>query len=219
MSGDAAAAAAASSKACTPEHAKALELLARLEREAGRAASASLAVELRHAIGHLAQIASLRQAAFEDAVKERDTAMSERDALVSGGSADAHVPDFEVWFSRYSSARKGDEERARDAYVAGLAARSTAKRQPELAVWFDSMPESNGKKNWTVLLHRKDAAFWDDSITLERSEYYDRARYEADRARFLIGEIDKEPCIPDYDQNLMDRPPVVAVAAEGEASQ
>ncbi len=76
---------------------------------------------------------------------------------------------------------------------------------PKMAVWFDSMPESNGKTNWTVILHREDQSV-SEGVTIERTEYYDRARYEADRMRFLIGEISKAPFILDYDENLKTRP-------------
>jgi lysozyme family protein len=66
----------------------------------------------------------------------------------------------------------------------------------KLAVWYGSMPESNGKTNWTAILHNGDIA---RGITLDRSEYPDRVRYEADRARWLIGELPDEPFILDYD--------------------
>jgi hypothetical protein len=75
--------------------------------------------------------------------------------------------------------------------------------QHALAVWFDAMPETNGKKNWTVILHRKDQGI-EDGITIGRSEYHDRERYEADRLRFLIGEIPEEPWVLDYDADLLD---------------
>lgn len=71
-----------------------------------------------------------------------------------------------------------------------------------LTVWEGPMPESNGKSNFTAILMRKDATFMDGitgGITIERSEYPDRVRYEADRMRYLIGELDVEPCITDYD--------------------
>jgi hypothetical protein len=72
------------------------------------------------------------------------------------------------------------------------------KRPVELAVWSGSMPESNGKSNFTIMLHRKDEHF-SEGITYERSEYPDRIRYEADRLRYLIGELDEDPCITQYD--------------------
>lgn len=72
--------------------------------------------------------------------------------------------------------------------------------QPELTVWYGTLPESNGKTNWTAMLHRKDD-LW-GGITLDRSEYPDRVRYEADRMRYMIGELDIEPFILDYDDKL-----------------
>lgn len=65
-----------------------------------------------------------------------------------------------------------------------------------LTVWSGPMPESNGKSNFTAILHRGDLC---KGHTIDRSEYPDRVRYEADRVRWLIGEIDKEPWILDYD--------------------
>jgi len=71
-----------------------------------------------------------------------------------------------------------------------------AYADPGLTVWYGSMPESNGKKNWTAILYHKEL---ETGLTLARSEYPDRVRYIADRARHLIGEIGKEPWILDYD--------------------
>lgn len=73
--------------------------------------------------------------------------------------------------------------------------------RPVLTVWFGTMPETNGKTNWTAILHRAGKGCWDGGICIARSEYEDRVRYEADNMKFLIGEIDKEPCILDYDEN------------------
>lgn len=75
--------------------------------------------------------------------------------------------------------------------------------QPELTVWYGSMPESNGKSNWTAILHRKGGegtlmGKLSEGLVIARSEYPDRVRYEADEMRYLIGELDKEPCILDY---------------------
>lgn len=75
-----------------------------------------------------------------------------------------------------------------------------AEPVPELEVWYGSMPESNGKSNFTATLRRKGASLFDtNSYTFARSEYPERVRYKADCMRFLIGEIDKEPFILDYD--------------------
>lgn len=65
-----------------------------------------------------------------------------------------------------------------------------------LKVWEGQMPESNGKTNYTAILYTDDIM---DGITIERSEYPDRVRYEADRVRHLIGQRDERPCILDYD--------------------
>ena len=73
-----------------------------------------------------------------------------------------------------------------------------ADGKPELTVWYGSMPETNGKTNWTAMLHRKGQHPW-EGITIERSEYPDRVRYESDRIRHLIGELSEEPDILEYD--------------------
>lgn len=80
--------------------------------------------------------------------------------------------------------------------------------KPDLRVWYGSMPESNGKSNWTAMLYRE-GDMW-GGITIDRSEYPDRVRYEADRMRFLIGEIDKAPDLTKYDADKCDTP-VIAV--------
>lgn len=70
----------------------------------------------------------------------------------------------------------------------------------ELTVWYGAMPESNGKTNWTAILHRKGECL-STGITVDRSEYPDRVRYEADRMSHLIGELTEEPDILAYDAN------------------
>lgn len=77
-----------------------------------------------------------------------------------------------------------------------------AGQRPELTVWEGAMPESNGKSNFTAVLMRKGAHLFDGisgGMTISRSEYPDRVRYEADCVRWLIGELKEEPCIVDYD--------------------
>lgn len=66
----------------------------------------------------------------------------------------------------------------------------------KLTVFYGSLPESNGKSNYTAILHRGDIS---KGITIERGEYPERVRYDADRVRWLIGELDHEPWILDYD--------------------
>lgn len=70
--------------------------------------------------------------------------------------------------------------------------------KPELTVWYGSMPETNGKTNWTAILHRKGECL-STGITVDRSEYPDRVRHEADRMRHLIGDLADEPDILAYD--------------------
>ena len=73
-----------------------------------------------------------------------------------------------------------------------------ADGKPELTVWYGAMPETNGKTNWTAILHRE-GQHPREGITIDRSEYPDRVRYEADRMRHLIGELADEPDILAYD--------------------
>lgn len=87
----------------------------------------------------------------------------------------------------------------RECYQAGVKV-GMERSAPVLQVWYGAMPETNGKTNWTAILHRKGDHLW-EGITIDRSEYPDRVRYEADRLRYLIGESDKRPCIIDYDAN------------------
>ncbi|MED5748204.1 hypothetical protein VZ170_01360 [Enterobacter hormaechei] len=75
-----------------------------------------------------------------------------------------------------------------------------ADGKPELTVWYGAMPETNGKTNWTAMLHRKGHHPW-EGITIDRSEYPGRVRYEADRMRHLIGELADEPDILTYDSD------------------
>jgi hypothetical protein len=73
-----------------------------------------------------------------------------------------------------------------------------APHDGSLQVSYGAWPESNGKSNFTAILHRGDIS---RGITIDRSEYPDRVRYEADRVRWLIGELSEEPFILDYDAN------------------
>ena len=78
-----------------------------------------------------------------------------------------------------------------------------AEASPKLTVWCGPMPESNGKSNFTAILRRvtTEGLLGDlsNGITIARSEYPGRVMYEADRMRFLIGELATEPFILDYD--------------------
>jgi hypothetical protein len=83
-------------------------------------------------------------------------------------------------------------ESERDALLAAAGKEAVTKLQ----VMYGPMPESNGKTNWTAILHKGDLA---EGHTIDRSEYPDRVRYAADCVRYLIGELQDRPWILDYD--------------------
>jgi len=92
---------------------------------------------------------------------------------------------------------------ATDDHTAALDAMiSRAREVKPLTVWYGKMPESNGKSNWTASLHRKGGDVHMDGFCFARSEYPDRVRYEADRVRWIIGELAEKPYILDYDADL-----------------
>lgn len=94
-----------------------------------------------------------------------------------------------------------DEAKAAKAAIARAEASLEPGRQT-MVVWFGEMPESNGKMNWTTILYRRDGGLM-DGVTIYRSEYKDRVRYEADRLRWLIGELEHRPNILAYDAELI----------------
>ena len=79
-----------------------------------------------------------------------------------------------------------------------LAAPVVERQAVPLSVWEGAMPESNGRSNFTVILHTGDLT---EGICVYRSEYPDRARYEADCFRHLIGDpaFPGKPFVCDYD--------------------
>jgi len=97
--------------------------------------------------------------------------------------------DHEAWHR----AREGIAD-----YHAAMLGAEPVSQHPDLTVWYGSMPETNGKSNWTAILHRKGECL-SKGITVDCSEYPDRVRYEADRVRYLIGELADEPDILAYD--------------------
>lgn len=134
------------------------------------------------------------EAAETQALTERDTAEEQRDQLVSK-------------LAGYLGLDFGEHSSANDPWQNAMdALDEKPPATPQLAVWFGPMPESNGKVNWTAILYRKEANTFlsgvGDGYTLARSEYTDRVRYEADRVRFLIGELATPPWILDYDSEL-----------------
>lgn len=90
----------------------------------------------------------------------------------------------------------------------------------ELTVHYGSMPESNGRENWTATVYRKNGGnFWEDladGVQLARSEYPDRVRYFADRMRYLLGELEERPDIRQYDADRKSPwiPPELESSAE-----
>ena len=97
------------------------------------------------------------------------------------------------------------------AYKAALAASPQPQpvqpsEQPRLTVRLTAFPESNGKRNWTALLVR--VGPWGGligncgGIQVGRGELWNRVAYEAECARFLIGERDTEPHILDYGDDI-----------------
>lgn len=85
-------------------------------------------------------------------------------------------------------------------------AQGDAREQPRLTVRLTSFPESNGKRNWTALLVREEK--WGGlignagGITVARGELWNRVAYEAERARFLLGQRGTEPFILDYGDDI-----------------
>lgn len=104
--------------------------------------------------------------------------------------------------STSEGAEYGEVEREIITHIATIAGTpSPVPAQPALTVWEGVMPESNGKSNFTAILHRKDAKGFDiyDGYTIAQSEYPDRVRYEADCVRHLIGELSEQPEFWNYD--------------------
>jgi hypothetical protein len=79
-------------------------------------------------------------------------------------------------------------------------ARTPAPEGEAVTVWYGKMPESNGRENWTASLRRVNSTDpWGQEFCFARSEYPDRVRYEADRVRWIIGELPERPDILAYD--------------------
>ena len=134
-----------------------------------------------------------------------------------GDGPDAPYPGMIAAFeTHYGQSFRDKEWRTEAACWAAAWSKATARAEaalesgrPTMAVWFGEMPESNGKMNWTAILYRRDGSLM-DGVTIYRSEYKDRVRYEADRLRWLIGELERKPNILTYDAELI----VEAVTAE-----
>ncbi len=126
--------------------------------------------------------------------------------LYTAPPALASVPDERAAFNAWNNdtdcplAGRNAKTAAWLAWSRRAAMLQGADGKPELTVWYGAMPETNGKTNWTAMLHRKGHHPW-EGITIDRSEYPGRVRYEADRMRHLIGELADEPDILAYDSD------------------
>jgi hypothetical protein len=78
--------------------------------------------------------------------------------------------------------------------------------RPRLTVRLTAFPESNGKRNWTAMFVRVkpfDGLIGNcGGITIARGEHWNRVAYEAECAKFLLGERDTEPFILDYGDDI-----------------
>jgi len=98
--------------------------------------------------------------------------------------------------------------------------RTPAPEGEAVTVWYGKMPESNGRENWTASLRRVNSTDpWGQEFCFARSEYPDRVRYEADRVRWIIGELPERPDILAYDADkhsgyVPPASPVVPVGRE-----
>lgn len=121
------------------------------------------------------------------------------------------VRSGQVWketFSRHSNKDAAKAAAQADYEARILAALDVQPYPRELTVWYGKMPESNGRENWTATLRPKyavtgvDLNGLMDGFCFARSEFPDRVRYEADRMRWIIGELTEKPHILAYDADL-----------------
>lgn len=78
----------------------------------------------------------------------------------------------------------------------------------KLKVVLFKMPESNGKRNWQAYFKRKNDPDFNGligsmgGICISWGEDWNRVAYEAERARFLIGERQTEPDLMQYGEDV-----------------
>lgn len=123
---------------------------------------------------------------------------SDLETIINGHDPEIHHLGNRVWDRLDALAVELEE-------IALRRMRGDAAMQPDcvaLSVWYGEMPESNGRRNWTASLHRKGGEKHLDAFCFARSEYPDRVRYEADRMRWVIGELAERPDILAYDADL-----------------
>ena len=73
-----------------------------------------------------------------------------------------------------------------------------------LNVVVGSMKESNGNRWWTVNLTKDGNEKAWEGFAVYQDKIEGRAEYEAAKLRFFLGLIEKEPCILDYDTDLLE---------------
>lgn len=141
--------------------------------------------------------------------------VDERAAFVKWYGDDA--PD-ERDVSNYDMAKAAWQARAA---LAATPSDGGAGAAPELTVTCLEMPETNGKTNYTAVLHRKDQTGLDmfsDGYTLMMSEYPDRVRYEADFMLWLIGVREAKPELWDSCYDMDKHSGYIEPAASAPAS-
>lgn len=196
-------------------YADSYDLMSRIGRR-GDVQSTSVAFDIRRNMVDAVRNAFAQRAASVpaqpttfDAWYHRKTHMSREHAQIAfdagvasvRGQAGQQPSAWRVGFDLFNSHKEAlANVRNPSVEVEPLYTAPAASVQPELTVWYGPMPESNGKSNFTATLMRKGASLFDtNQFTFSRSEYPERVRYDADSMRYLIGEIDTEPCVMDYD--------------------
>lgn len=156
--------------------------IAELERELAQLREDNAALQNNVVIPLRAELAEMRKSSGQ----AHDVTKLERIAFASTNE-NQYTAMCKHWF------RKGVEA-------------ATRNEPPRLTVRLISFPESNGKRNWTALLVREEK--WDGligncgGISLARGELWNRVAYEAECARYLIGERSTEPFILDYGDDI-----------------
>lgn len=159
--------------------------------------------EVERMRAELAESENLRDQAIIDAANNLDLATNldkENDGLRAQlAERDAQLIGYKSLLRQVIPCLAMSTNSQSASYMRQIEEALSASAEPsasKLAVWYGSMPESNGKTNWTAILHRGDIS---EGITIERSEYPGRVRYEADRFLYMIGELTENPCVIDYD--------------------
>lgn len=194
------------------------DALARVEAEAGRLAEAGLAAQVKATTAQ-AELAEMRRIVagflfnYDDGVGKP----WER-RLLEYARKRVDAKEFNAQAEQQEAKPLEPGVKPTKAQARAALATQPAGGVP-LTVWYGSMPESNGKTNWTAILHRKGEGLMDGPhMTIARSEYPDRVRYEADLVRHIIGELAEEPDILAYDADAHSGYKAQPAAAHGDES-